>query len=63
MVRETHSYLKEMLGSNPSHRDVADEIEANYGKKIHPDKVKEHLKGSDAAPTLEQIYARAGANG
>lgn len=50
-IHETHDYLHEELGKKPSHRDIADELEANHGIKIHPSVIKKHLsmKASEIA--------------
>lgn len=44
MVCDAHSYLSDAMGHAPSHHDIADELEANHGIKLHIDEIKKHLQ-------------------
>ena len=40
-VHDAHGYLKETLGKEPSHQDIADQLHHEHGIKVHPNKVRD----------------------
>lgn len=51
-VRDAHGYLKETLGKEPSHQDIAGQLHHEHGIKVHPNKVRDIIAADNSNTPL-----------